>query len=513
MKKLFCFLLAVMLLVTPLVSCGGDANDGTGNADGGAVSGGNDTQNGDQGGEGTDTEVTEIKPDIPEVRYDGEEFRTFVSGTLHYSDFDPEENSGSYKSVNEAIHHRNTAMEEKYGITMSSETSFGTSFGDGPGFMKLSNDYNSGLAEYELCMVGTYDAAQLALGLYIKDLNSTKYIDLEKPYWDQKVNEDLSINGIVFYTTGDISFVDNICTHMIMFNKDMLKELDLTSPYELVDQDKWVFDTFNQYIKAGSLEMDGVDGATNGDRYGLLTWNDVIHQSLFSSRNRICTINDRGYMSLTVYNATTVSVMDKYTTLFYDNFTTYNYSKRVADQKEWDVVRKSMFDNGQALFYTTLFTTVPQHRDSMVNFGIIPYPKFTEDQDDYGHYVSGTHAQMMCIEALHDDESLDMISLITEDLAYTSSQTVTPAYYDTTLIGKNVRDEESVGMLDIIFATRVYDVGVYYKIGGAQTVHANMTALLTTGVNNFASRYEELRPAAQNKIDAINEQFENIIDG
>ncbi len=499
-----------MMLVTPLVSCGNSA-DGTTSASG--VAGTNTPNANGDGGEGTDTTPVEITPDIPtDVKYDGEEFRTFVSGTTKYSDFDGEQNAGSYKAVNEAIHERNVAMEEKYGITFANASSFGTSFGDGPGFVKLSNDYNSGLAEYDLCMVGTYDAAQLALGLYITDLNSTKYIDLEKPWWDQKVNEDLAINDIVFYTTGDISFVDNICTHMIMFNKDLLSQLDLTSPYELVEQDKWTFDTFSEYIKAGSSEIDGTDGPTNGDQYGLLTWNDVIHQALFSSRNRICTINDKGYMSLTVYNATTVSLIDKYTSIFYDNSIAYNYSLRVENKGNWDTVRKSMFDNGQVLFYTTLFTTVPQHRDSMVNFGIIPYPKFTETQDDYGHYVSATHSQMMCIESMHSAERLEMISLITEDLAYTSSKTVTPAYYDTTLIGKGVRDEESVAMLDIIFATRVYDVGVYYKIGSTQTIHANMTALLTTGVNDFASRYEKLRAAAQKKIDDINGQFEQIMD-
>ena len=485
------------MLTPALISCGNKAVTTDANSD-----------------EGVDdlTSSAEEVPDIPEgVKFDGQEFCTLVSGTLKYSDFDIEQNDGSYEAVNNAIVRRNAEIEEKYGITFNHVTKIGTSFGDGPGYNEVLKDYNAGVAQYQLCMVGIYDAAQLALGLYIQDLNSTKYIDLEKSYWDQKVNEDLAINDIVFYTTGDISFVDNICTHMIMFNKDLLKSLDLESPYTLVEQDKWKFDTFLEYVKAGSKELNGDDQMTELDQYGLLTWNDVIHQSLFSSRNRIASINDRGYMSLTVYNATTVDLMAKYTSLFYDNNTTFNYSLRVADKGQWDSTRKAMFDNGQALFYTTLFTTVPKHRDSMTDFGIIPYPKFTEGQTDYGHYVSGTHAQMMCIEALHSDEDMDMISMITEDIAYLSKKYVTPAYYDDTLVGKQVRDDESIGMLDIIFASRVYDVGVYYKIGAYQTIHANMTALLTTGVNDFASRYESVRPAAQKMIEDINEQFEQIM--
>ncbi len=498
MKKLLCVLLAVLMLVPALVSCGNSAVTTDAN-----------TQAQNEG----DTTSAEEVPDIPEgVKYDGQEFVTLVTGTLNYSDFDVEKNDGSYESVNNAITKRNAELEDKYGIKFNNVTKFGTSFGDGPGYNEVLKDYNSGVAQYHLCMVGIYDAAQLALGLYVQDLNDTKYIDLEKSYWDQKVNEDLAINDIVFYSTGDISFIDNICTHMIMFNKDLLKSLELESPYTLVDQDKWYFDTFLEYIKKGSKELNGDDQMTELDQYGLLTWNDVIHQSLFSSRNRICSINDRGYMSLTVYNATTVDLMAKYTSLFYDNNTTFNYSIRIADKGQWDTTRKAMFDNGQALFYTTLFTTVPKHRDSMTDFGIIPYPKFTETQTDYGHYVSGTHAQMLCIEAHHTDEDMDMISMIAEDTAYLSKKYVTPAYYDDTLVGKQVRDDESIGMLDIIFATRVYDVGVYYKIGATQTIHANMTALLTTGTNDFASRYEAVRPGAQKMIEDINAQFEQIMN-
>ena len=357
-------------------------------------------------------------------------------------------------------------------------------------------------------MVGTYDAAQLALGLYLQDLNSTPYIDLEKSWWDQKANEDLSINGVVFYTTGDISFVDNICTHMIMFNKGLMSELSLQSPYELVKNDSWDFDTFEQYIKKASKDLDGNDTKDENDRYGLLTWNDVIHQALHSSRQRVATINSNGYMGLTVYNDVTVNLMQSYTELFYDNTNTFNYSLRVSSQSNWDPVRKAMFDNGQALFYTTLFTTVPKHRDSSTDFGIIPYPKYTESQSEYGHYVSATHSQMMCIETIHPN--VEMVSMIAEDLAYTSQQLVKPAYYDDTLIGKQVRDDESIEMLDIIFSSRVFDVGIYYKIGANQTIAANLTALLSTGVNDFTSRYQKVQAGAQQMIDGINDQFESL---
>jgi ABC-type glycerol-3-phosphate transport system substrate-binding protein len=450
-------------------------------------------------------------PDIPaDVKFSGEDFDILVSGTLKYSDFDVEDNDGSYETVNEAIERRNAYIVDKYEVKINTTSKYGTSFGDGPGYKAVYNDYQSSDCLYDICMVGTYDAAQLALGLLLQDLNDTPYVNLNKSWWDQKANEDLSINGVVYFQTGDISFIDNICTHMIMFNKDLIKELGLASPYEIIDADEWQYDKMLEYIRAASKDLDGNGESDQRDRYGLLTWNDVIHQALHSSRHRVATINENGYMGLTVYNATTVDLIGEYTDLFYNKDIAFNYSIRVASQDEWDTVRKSMFDNGQALFYTTLFTTVPKHRDTMTDFGIIPYPKFTETQEDYGHYISATHSQMLCIESIC--ENLEMVGVILEDMAYMSKKLVTPAYYDDTLIGKNVRDEESIKMLDIIFSSRVFDVGIYYKIGSGSTVAANLTALLSSGQNNFASRYESFRGGAQSMIDVINEQFKTVRD-
>ncbi len=493
MKKLISILLLVFMLVSMLVACG---------------NGGKDTTPAGSVGSDSGDEL----PNIPDgVAFDGETITILTTGTLGYSDFNKEINNTSYDTVNQAILERNGYIEDKYGIEIETVEEFKSSFGNGPGYTRISKDNQSQSCEYDICSVGTYDAAQLALAKYITDLNATKYIDLDRSWWDQKANEDLEMNGVMYFTTGDISFVNNICTHMIMFNKQLMSELELKSPYELIKADEWYFDTFLDYAKKASSNLDGNDSYDKNDRYGVLTWNDVIHQALHSSRQRVATINEDGKMELTVYNDTTVNLMKAYTDVFYDEQNCFNYSIHIG-KSDWDATRQEMFDNGRALFYTTLFTTVPKHRDSDTVFGIIPYPKFTENQDDYGHYISATHSQMLCLEAVleEDEERLDMISMLVEDMAYKSKHTIRPAYYDDTLIGKNVRDDESIEMLDIIFASRVFDVGIYYKVGGNQTIAANLTALLTSGQNDFSSRYSSFETPAKNMINEINDQFAKV---
>jgi hypothetical protein len=55
-----------------------------------------------------------------------------------------------------------------------------------------------------------------------------------------------------------------------------------------------------------------------------------------------------------------------------------------------------------------------------------------------------------------------------------SATTVTPAYYTISLEGKFTRDEDSIEMLDIIRASRTYDLALIYNWGGfygALTTH------------------------------------------
>ena len=55
-----------------------------------------------------------------------------------------------------------------------------------------------------------------------------------------------------------------------------------------------------------------------------------------------------------------------------------------------------------------------------------------------------------------------MTGAVLEALSYESRQTVIPAYYEIALKGKYARDPESVEMLDLIFAGRIYDLGDTY---------------------------------------------------
>jgi hypothetical protein len=100
--------------------------------------------------------------------------------------------------------------------------------------------------------------------------------------------------------------------------------------------------------------------------------------------------------------------------------------------------------------------------------------------------------------AIPNNADPDFAGFITEALAYESGDTLIPAFYDLTLLTKTARDDESEGMLDIIFNNRVYDIGSIFGIGDLAGLLPSMTSSRTT---DFASRYERIEARAQTALE------------
>ena len=352
--------------------------------------------------------------------------------------------------------------------------------------------------------------ATLAYSGYIHDLNAIENLNLSKPYWDQKANADLSLGGKMFYTTGDITIIDNMVTNAILFNKDMIKNYGLDNPYTLVEDNEWTLEKFGSMVKAVGEDKDQNGIYDSNDTYGLLTWNDAMLTILGASGEKICSINN-DKLELTFYNERVVSLYDKWEEIVFDQAHSYNYQYNNVEGKatptsSWDEARIRMFDSEQALFYTTLLTTVDKHRNSETDFGILPFPKYDSNQKDYGHAVSAFHCAFVCVPTL---AASPRVGAILEELAYQGQKLLTPAYYDQTLIGQYTRDEESASMLDLIFATRVYDVGIYYTIGDYKTALSRLYVTRSA----LSSLYDANLGQAEKKIDQINQVFAITAEG
>ena len=499
MKKLLAFSLVIVLVCSMLAACGGTSAETEKPSvvtDAPAV-----------------TEAANNTPDLPSadtLDIDGE-FHILVSGNYVRNDFHSEGEEGS-TAVEIAIYRRNELMKEQYGVEIVDEdvTKFGSTTGSGTGFTKIYTDYMSGESNYDAASIGTYDVATLAYSGYIHDLNDIPHLNLAKDYWDQRANQDLSINGKMFYTNGDIGVVNHMTTHAILFNKGMIAEYGLENPYDLVRDDEWYLEKFGQLIKqvGEDLNQDGV--YNEQDRYGLLTWNDPMVAFLSTANEKICSVNEDGLIELTLYNERVVNLYDMVQSIVFDTAHAYNYqydslTGQATPSSVWNTNRDAIFTENRAVFYLNTLATVERHRDSDVDFGVLPYPKFDDTQDGYGHQVSAYHSQFICVPELAAD--YERSGIVLEVLAYQGQEIIRPAYYEQTLVGRSVRDEDSVEMLDIIFASRVYDLGAYYNIG----TYKDQLGRMFVNRTPISSMYETYKTQAEVKIETINNIMQDLI--
>lgn len=479
MKKLILFVLALILCLS-FAACGDDVSETT------EIPA--DT-----------TEAAGEMPDIPlTADYGGYEFNILASGNQVFNDFDFEEDSSL--PLDSAQYKRKLKVEQDYNIKIYEDRETATSFGSGPGYTQVSKQVNSGDTEYDLCLIAGYDVAVLAYGGYLYDINSIDKIGLEKSWWDQNAAESLEVKDVLFFTTGDITVSDDRCAYALIFNKSLLAEYQLESPYDLVDNGEWTIEKFGTMCKAVSEDLNQDGEYDQNDRFGLLVWDDSILGIINAVGERCCTINDEGIIELTLYNEKTLSAFEQYVDIAYDTQSAFTYQRYIPSGLD-------MWLNDQALFWTSLVDYIPNFREMESDFGILPYPKLDVQQENHYSAISAYSSQFICVPLVQED--IDRTGAITELLAYHGQKMVKPALFDVVLIGQGMRDVESEAMLDIIFDNIVYDIGYYYRVGN---FGENIMGLLRKFNTNFTSMYDTYSISANAVLKIVNQSYSDAVE-
>ena len=483
MKRTLCFLLALLTCVSCFVACGDT-----------------DTPDATEGDVVTtapiETTVPEELPDIPMTGdYGGYEFNIFSAGNQVWNDFDYDEESS--KPLDNAQYKRKVKVEEDFKVDikhfMKKEYSSGSSGPSGPGYKAISKQVQSGDNDYDFCIVAGYDVSVLAYMGMLYDMASIEQIGLDKSWWDKNATESLSMQDVVFFTTGEITVSDNFAAFCLVFNKQMLADYNLDSPYDMVDDGTWTIENFGTMVKAVSEDLNQDGMFTDADRYGLLVWDDSIVGIVNAAGQRCCIINEDQQLELSFYNESTLSALEQYSEIAYDSQHAFQY-QRVQEE-----TGAAMWQANKGLFFTTLVDFLPKFREMESDFGVLPYPKLSETQEEYCTTIAPFNSNFVCVPLYQDDVA--RTGTIMEALAYYGKKVVTPALYDVTLIGQSTRDEESEPMLEIIFGNLIYDIGYYYQVG---PYNKELIYKLRACDANFASMYERKAVTAQNSLKLVN---------
>ena len=488
-------LLLILALIFLLASCGENADNQT-REQSPAENQESDNTNGDS--DNPESAAERIPANVPGRDFDGYEFTILANSTAYnpywYSkDIWVEEETGDL--INDAVYTRNRAVEERFNIEIMGIFS-GNQFNDARRSI-LANDNN-----YDMHTVPLQGAtAQLAQQGLLLDLKNVPFIDLEKPWWDQKANEQLSISHRVMFTISDLLIIDKDALFIFLFNKDVIQELGLEDPYQLVKNGAWTIDKMWEMAQLNSRDINGDGIMDDTDSYGLLTAGHTIHGNVVSSGHFVITKDKDDLPVLNITHPIIQATIEKWLDMKNDRSNTWiaqDWDSRHADI--W-LYQLDVLSEGRGMFLYAGMDRVTTLRTFDFNFGILPNPKFDESQDEYFNHVHAWCTTAISIPVTSDPERT---GIILEALTAESYYTLRPAYYEVSLMTKFLRDDESGEMLDLIFSTRCYDLGHVYNWGG---VFDMFSSLPLQSNQQFVSAYERIMPRIEADMQAAIEMF------
>ncbi|MCL1858152.1 MAG: hypothetical protein FWF92_02830 [Oscillospiraceae bacterium] len=422
--------------------------------------------------------------------------KQWSGNSLDIEDYDIEEMNGEV--LNDAIYKRNLLIEELYNLKFEGVHANDTVES------AMTKTVKAAMDEYAAVAPRLMNAAKFAAKGYGINVFDTA-LTLDAPWWDQNIINDTSIGGAAYFFSGDIFIKHYDGIGLLMFNKRLLGDLGLESPYKLVEENKWTIDKFSEMVKGVYLDLDNDSKHNRYDRYGFVMQNDFIPNVINACGEKLVTKDEDDLPVFTGNSEKISNLIDK----FLDFYTTDTYDMhRDAYDREnggGQLVQFWVFPEGRGLFYWSMPRYIDLGlRDMEDDFGIVPIPKWDSNQSRYYATVNFWHSYTYMLPVTVGD--VEQNSIILDAMAYHGRKIIRPAYYDVCLQRKYTRDEDSSAMLDIIFSSTVYDIGRVYAIGGYLD---SLFESIKKDNNTIMSSYDKLQGVIDREMTKLINNFEN----
>lgn len=491
-------LLLALLLSANIVSCG------TGTQHGANTSGSDDVT--------TEPESTTEPVDpasvleLPDSDFKGREFRVLGNEGSYpqWNNFEIYAESENGDVVNDAVFRRNRTVEDRYNVKVTQIIQNSGGDQDACLVPHIRQTVMAGDDLYDLAFTTISGIGALAREGLVYDLNDVRNIDFSKNWWNQDVNDTLSIGGRLYFTSSDFSLRDKSRAYILAFNKEMIKQNNLDDPFTLVRENKWTIDKFNDMASHVSNDLNGDGNIDDKDQFGVGTDSyNAFATFIYGCGVTAVGKDENDVPILTLNSDRTVSVIEKVRSFFTLNDVTVIPDQWVGkvDYDFWAVSSKA-FKEGRELFMTCFPHSLKAFSAECVNdYGLVPYPKFDEAQEKYYTYAD-RYCMLFCIPVSCVDP--DFSGFMLEALSAEATDTSLKAYYDISCKTKYTYDADSAEMLDLTFAGIQYDLSRIYNINGLNNF---LYSLASKKDNTFSSDYAKIESKALADIEKLVEDM------
>ncbi len=411
--------------------------------------------------------------------------------------------------VNDAVFERNRSVEERLGVKLVSIEEANDDAYVVTG--KASTAVKSGTHEYDVLAAACYVAVNESLNGTFADMRESAYIDFDKPWWSQGYNEVVEYHGAQFCGLSSALLSQYRFAFVTLFNKDIFTDANQPFLYEAVENGTWTLD--KQISLVPLFYRDNGNGIREeeGDIYGLVSCDYVSTDPYWSScMVEIIKKNGDGDYEFVFDSSKLHDVGEKVLRLFYETEGgTYDYKMETLNTEQ-DKIRE-MFARGDAAMATVRILELEYGsiRGMEQEFGVVPMPKFDEEQTEYRTLL---HDQFTVLSILTTvtGERLDEVGAVLEAMSSISYRTVRPAYYETTLRTKIAKDPQSAEMFDIIVDNVYIDAGIIYTIS-LSTFHNYFREIIGSKQNTVISEYKKVSVQSKKALKTMCNRLDRVL--
>lgn len=405
--------------------------------------------------------------------------------------------------VEDAVYQRNIKVEERLHISLNviaGETweNYNTTVNT------LRSSILAGDGAYDIVSGWSAKIPALAVEGCFKNLYEVPYLDFGQPWWVASLVDELTIADKLYFATGDIVLSLISPAYVIYFNKMLEEKYNTDSIYGIVSDGKWTIDSMTALTKGIYEDING-DSKMNEQDLFASVWTAINDVDCFlqSSGIKMIVKDSEGLPVFDFEYDKINTIVEKIYSFMFENEGVLGYPSAGGTYSENQV---NIFVADRALFIPSVLAVASSSfKEMKSDYGIIPYPKFDETQENYLTRIQDAVA-LISVPITIAPEKLDAAGAALEALAAESYRSVTAVYFEVAMKVKYSRDDISSQMLDIVRSGAYLNFASIYNesIGNPWFV---MRTLMCAKSKDFTSWYAKNEPIIQKKLTAVVESF------
>ena len=175
---------------------------------------------------------------------------------------------GKTDIINESLRRRETLMLDRYNVACKLNVS--NEIGKTLTQKDRSNQYFA-----DLVFVSSITAMEKAQSGMLYDLNALEELNLDAPYWDQRIQNDYRVGDMLFTVVGDYDTMDELVTFGILVNHTVYNGADYDdvygSIYDLVRNKAWKYSTMLEMAAPITGNADENPEMDENDNWGIVS--------------------------------------------------------------------------------------------------------------------------------------------------------------------------------------------------------------------------------------------------